>query len=47
MLPLAQAYRGKALIKNAQLFIFEKCGHLPQLEWPEKFYQLVLRFLEE
>lgn len=46
IVPLSQARRGLALIKNAHLVIFEKCGHLPQLEWPDKFNRSVLHFLE-
>lgn len=41
-----QAYKGRGLIKNSRLHIFEKCGHLPQVEWSEKFNRLVLGFLE-
>jgi 4,5:9,10-diseco-3-hydroxy-5,9,17-trioxoandrosta-1(10),2-diene-4-oate hydrolase len=44
--PLNQAYVGKNLIRNCQLHVFEKCGHLPQVEWPEEFNHLVLEFLE-
>ena len=43
--PLNQAYVGKNLIKNSQLNVFDKCGHLPQVEWPEEFNHLVLEFL--
>lgn len=44
--PLDQAYVGQKLIKNSQLHVFEKCGHLPQVEWYEEFNRLVLDFLE-
>ncbi len=44
--PLGQAYTGKNLIKNSQLHVFERCGHLPQVEWFEEFNRLVLNFLE-
>lgn len=44
--PLSQAHQGKRLIKNSKLCVFEKCGHVPQVEWPEKFNQLVLSFLK-
>lgn len=43
--PLNQAYVGRNLIKNSQLHVFDKCGHLPQVEWPEQFNSLVLEFL--
>ena len=46
IVPLSQTRKGMALIKNAHLVIFEKCGHLPQVEWPDKFYRSVLHFLE-
>lgn len=44
--PLSQAYKGKSLVKNSRLYVFDKCGHVPQLEWPEQFNQLVLDFLK-
>ncbi len=44
--PLSQAHRGKSLIRTSKLCIFEKCGHVPQVEMPEKFNQLVLNFLK-
>ncbi|MFQ6109909.1 MAG: alpha/beta fold hydrolase, partial [Candidatus Aminicenantales bacterium] len=44
--PLSQAYRGRRLIRNSKLIVFDRCGHLPQIEWPEKFNQSVLHFLK-
>lgn len=44
--PLGQAYVGEKLIKNSQLHVFKRCGHLPQVEWYEEFNRLVLDFLE-
>jgi len=44
--PVDQAYRGKELIKHSELHVFEKCGHMPQVEWAEEFNRLVLNFLE-
>lgn len=44
--PLFHAYIGKSLIKNSQLLVFEKCGHLPQVELAERFNRTVLNFLE-
>ncbi len=45
IIPLNQAYTGKALIKNSQLQVLPKCGHVPQIEKAEEFNNLVLRFL--
>lgn len=44
--PVSQAYMAKSLIKNSRLHVFERCGHLPQVEWPEKFNRAVLDFLD-
>jgi len=44
--PVSQAYRGQELIKHSNLYIFERCGHMPQIEWAEEFNHLVLDFLE-
>jgi 2-hydroxy-6-oxonona-2,4-dienedioate hydrolase len=40
-----QAYAANKIIKHSKLVIFENCGHLPQLEYPEKFNQLLEDFL--
>ena len=44
--PVDQAYQGEKLIKEAALYIFDKCGHMPQVERAEEFNNLVLDFLE-
>jgi len=44
--PLPQAYLGKELIRNSRLHVIEKCGHLPMVEWPDKFNQAMLDFLK-
>jgi pimeloyl-ACP methyl ester carboxylesterase len=44
--PLSQACTGKNLIKNSKLLVFEKCGHLPQMEWADNFNRSVVNFLE-
>jgi pimeloyl-ACP methyl ester carboxylesterase len=44
--PLSQAFTGKNLIKNSKLLVFEKCGHLPQMEWADNFNRSVVNFLE-
>jgi len=46
IVPVDQAYRGNELIRNSQLYIFKKCGHMPQVEWPDEFNQLVLEYLD-
>lgn len=46
IIPVSQAYVGDRLLKNSQLHIFEKCGHVPQVECPEEFNRAVLDFLE-
>ncbi len=46
VVPVDQAQVGRYLIKSSQFYVFEKCGHLPQVEWAEEFNRLVLEFLE-
>lgn len=45
--PLSQARLGRELTKHCELKVFEKCGHLPQIEWPDEFNNAVLDFLEK
>ena len=47
ILPVAHAQIAVERISDAQLQIFEKCGHWAHVEYPEKFNQLILRFLED
>jgi pimeloyl-ACP methyl ester carboxylesterase len=44
ILPVATAHDLKRLIPDAELNIFENCGHLPQVEQMEKFCDVVFRF---
>ena len=44
-LPVTHADIAKERIPNAQLHVFDPCGHLPPTEYPEKFNNLVLEFL--
>ena len=44
--PLAHAHTAHELIKNSQLHILPKCGHVPPREKPDEFNQLVIDFLE-
>lgn len=46
VVPVDQAQVGRDLIKSSRLYVFEKCGHLPQVEWAEEFNRLLLEFLE-
>jgi pimeloyl-ACP methyl ester carboxylesterase len=45
IIPLAHAHIAMKKIPNARLHIFDRCGHMPQLEHPEEFNKLVLDFL--
>lgn len=39
------AFRAKKLIPHANIKILEKCGHLPQIEYPEQFNEITHSFL--
>lgn len=45
--PLSQARLGIGLMKHGELRLFEKCGHIPQIEQPDEFNSAVLDFLEK
>ncbi|MGD9108744.1 MAG: alpha/beta fold hydrolase [Gammaproteobacteria bacterium] len=45
LLPVKNTQAALRLIPQAKLEIFDKCGHIPQLEHPEKFNQLVKSFV--
>ena len=42
-LPYADAFQN--LLTNVELSIIEKCGHVPHLERPDRFYDSLIRFL--
>lgn len=44
ILPVGIAHELKRLLPRAELAIFERCGHLPQVEKMEDFCELVERF---
>lgn len=46
IIPLQHAEAGHRLLPKSEVFVFDKCGHMPQLEHPDEFNELVLRFLE-
>lgn len=45
IIPAAHAQVAVDKIPGARLEIFERCGHMPQLEHPDRFNQLALEFL--
>ena len=45
LVPVSHAYAAHKLIPNSQVRILQRCGHLPQVERPEEFNQLLLDFL--
>ena len=45
LLPVKHAYAASKQIPSAQLEVFERCGHLPQIEYPDKFNSAVTEFL--
>ena len=47
ILPVGQALDAAGRIPGARLHIFERCGHMPNVEYPEAFNRLVLEFLDE
>ena len=42
--PVKHAYFGKEKMPNAQLYIMNQCGHIPNLERPDEFNRVVLDF---
>jgi len=47
ILPVNQALDAAGRIPGARLHVFEHCGHMPNVEYPEEFNRLVLDFLKE
>lgn len=45
MVPVSHAFNAAKLIPNAQLEVFENCGHWSSIEHSQKFNRLVLAFL--
>ena len=46
ILPVSQARAALARLPNGSLEIIPDCGHLPQVEWPDRFVQALDGFLE-
>lgn len=47
VLPFEYGQKIHALVPNARFEVFEKCGHVPQFEEPEKFNTLLAEWLEQ
>lgn len=47
VLPFEYGEKIHGLLPNARFEVFEKCGHVPQFEEPEKFNSLTLGWLKE
>ena len=47
VIPLAASQTLLELLPDAQLHVFNKCGHWTQIEQAERFVQLVTNFLNE
>ncbi len=47
ILPVSQALDAAGRIPGARLHVFERCGHMPNVEYPGEFNRLVLEFLDE
>ncbi len=45
LFPVTQACSANEKIPNSHLYIFDRCGHIPNLERPDEFNKLVLNFL--
>jgi len=46
ILPVSHAHVAEEKIPHSEIHIFDRCGHLPQIEHPEEFNTLVLNFLQ-
>jgi len=47
VVPVADGIEFERLIRNAELVVFDRCGHVPMLEHPVRFNRLLDRFLAE
>jgi len=39
--------KAKEMLPHAEIELFDECGHIPQMEYPEKFHRLSLDFLNK
>jgi 4,5:9,10-diseco-3-hydroxy-5,9,17-trioxoandrosta-1(10),2-diene-4-oate hydrolase len=47
ILPVRHGIDAAEKIPGARLHIFEHCGHMPNIEYPEEFNRLLVEFLDE
>ena len=47
VIPLPAIYQMKWFMPQAKLILFDKCGHLPNLERKEKYNEVLFEFIEE
>ncbi|MCA1730951.1 MAG: alpha/beta fold hydrolase [Actinobacteria bacterium] len=47
LLPYPQAKEAIALVQDGSLELISNCGHLPHVEWPERFLSTLGEFLSE
>jgi pimeloyl-ACP methyl ester carboxylesterase len=45
IIPVSHAYVAAKTMPNTELHIFDRCSHMPQMEYPKEFNELVLEFL--
>lgn len=45
IIPLSHAHIGHKMMANSQLHIFDRCGHVPQIEKAQEFNHLAIDFL--
>jgi 2-hydroxy-6-oxonona-2,4-dienedioate hydrolase len=46
LLPLRLGRRAALALPGGRLVVFERCGHVPNLEWPRRFEETVTGFLD-
>ncbi len=47
VLPVSQARAALARLPEGSIEIISDCGHLPQVEWPDRFLQALDGFLRD
>ena len=47
VIPVEQAPIAEKMLPNSSIHVFDKCGHMPQIECAEEFNRVVLEFLAD